>query len=89
MDEIWFKKFFGPIFNPTHHLICLHVLFLAVREDLVQKRWGRNSGSSLLAKNSSVWYFFMSQLSSCACKVEKKSQKNHLAQPSIYPQPNP
>ncbi len=36
---------------------------------------GGNSGSSVLAKNSGVWYFYVSQLTSCAHEEEKKSQR--------------
>jgi hypothetical protein len=56
-------------------VICLRVLFLAVREDLVQKCWGGNSGLSVPAKNSSVQYFYVSQLTSCACEGKKNHKK--------------
>jgi hypothetical protein len=51
-NEILVQKVVVPIFNPTHHLICFRLAFLAVRNDFVRKRCGGNSACLFLAKNS-------------------------------------
>ncbi len=38
------QLFYRSIFNPTHHSLPFHVLFLAVGTDLVGKRCGRKLG---------------------------------------------
>ncbi len=65
-------KTFGPIFNPTHHSICFHLVFLAVTEDLVRKCWERNLDLLVLTKNSGVLFCVKTNWL-CA-----KNQKNHL-----------
>ncbi len=46
-DKILIKKLVGPIFNPTHHSICVCLDVLAVGKVLVQKRSGKKLGFSV------------------------------------------
>ena len=73
MDKILVWKLVGPNFDYGHQSIRFHLVVIAVRLDLVWKRSGRNSGSSVLAKNSGVGYFYVSQLTSCVREQKKKS----------------
>ena len=72
-DEISVWKLVGPNFDYGHQSIRFHLVGIAVRLDLVWKRSGGNSGSSVLAKNSGVGYFYVSQLTSCVREQKKKS----------------
>ncbi len=47
MDKRLPQFFLRSIFNPTHHSLSFHVLFLAVGMDLVGKCCGRKLGGQL------------------------------------------